>query len=152
MDTIWLFNPVSFIEGNWIHSGCQTRWSLRKDPPDRDMVRKPHHWRRLSGKAYLELLPLLEGEASRAHLLAPAAALVRVAHHHVLVSVRVEARVDVHGELRLTGADVHTKTATTTKKEQVAVKEFHKTCFIVFKMIERFWKIRFLAFWLFINN
>lgn len=82
---------------------------------------------------YLELLPLLEGETSLADLLAPAAPLVRVAHHRVLVSVRVEARVDVHGEVRLAGADVHAKAATT--REQVALKEFFKKGFTVFKII-----------------
>lgn len=89
-------------------------------------------------QAYLELLPLLEGEASLADLLAPAAALVRVANHRVLVPVRVEARIDVHGDVRLAGADVHHEAAAKRRSGflldlcQFSYLQYHKgqTCII----------------------
>lgn len=110
VDRIRFFIKVSLLYE--IESTFHARHVAKEGPDHNWVVHKPDHSGRLCGHAYLELLPLLEGEASLADLLAPAAALVRVAHHRVLVSVRVEARVDVQGEVRLTGADVHAKAAT----------------------------------------
>lgn len=57
-----------------------------------------------------KLSPQLEGEAGLGPLLlTPAAPLVGVADHGVLVSMGVEARVHVHGDVRLIWADVHRK-------------------------------------------
>jgi len=58
---------------------------------------------------HLELLSLVERKASLTILLAPAAVLVRVADHGILVSVGVETSVDVHRDVRLIRANVHCK-------------------------------------------
>lgn len=66
---------------------------------------------RPEGKPHPELLSHFEREASLADLLAPFATLVGVADNHVLVSVRIKAGVDVHGDVGLVGANVDCKTA-----------------------------------------
>lgn len=74
--------------------------------------------RRSGEGAHLELLALAEREASLPHLLAPAAALVGVAHHLVFVSVGAEAGVEVHGDLLLVLANVHGEAAARHGREK----------------------------------
>lgn len=97
--------------------------------------RRKEGTQRAPWQPHRELLALLEGEAPLADLLAPAAALVRVAHHHVLVAVRAEAGVDVQGEVRLAGADVHAEAA--AMKEGGSRFFFSKSGFVGLKMFER---------------
>lgn len=67
--------------------------------------------------SHLELLSLVERKASLAVLLTPAAFLVRVADHSILVSVGIEARVDVHRDLRLIRADIDCKAVARRNKK-----------------------------------
>ncbi len=67
--------------------------------------------------SHLEILSLLERKASLTVLLAPVASLVRVANYHILVSVGVKTRVDMHSNLLLIGANIHCKAAAQSNKK-----------------------------------
>lgn len=64
------------------------------------------HW-----TSHLELHSLLERKASLTVLLTPAACLVRVADHCILISMGVKTRVDMQCNVLLIWADIHTKAA-----------------------------------------
>lgn len=65
---------------------------------------------------HLKLLSLVEGESSLSVLLTPLASMVGITHHGPGVSVGVEARVHVQGEVILAVAHVDDKT--TGKEEE----------------------------------
>jgi hypothetical protein len=66
--------------------------------------------------SHLKLLSLVEGESSLSVLLTPLASMVGITHHGPGVSVGVEARVHVQGEVILAVAHVDDKT--TGKEEE----------------------------------
>lgn len=67
--------------------------------------------------SHLKLLSLVEGESSLSVLLTPLASMVGVTHHGPGVSVGVEARVHVQGEVILAVAHIDDKT-TVREEEQ----------------------------------
>lgn len=65
----------------------------------------------------LEFLPLAERKASFTVLLTPLALLVRVADHHVLISVSIKTRVHMHSDLLVIWANIQSKTAAQCNKK-----------------------------------